>query len=87
MITNYWINRRYKRFATDAINAMLSKFIGRKIKPIDDLFSAMRKIVIKYFKANPDQIKYFTINNEPFDYDFEIEEEDGVVTDVEFQAE
>jgi transposase len=82
---NYWTNHRGKRLATRNINGMLLKFVGRKLNPIDDLFAAMRKVVVKYFKANPDDLKYFS-NGEPFDYNFEVEELGGYVTNVEFQV-
>jgi len=83
---NYWTNRRGKRLATRTINGMLKKFVGHKLNPIDDLFTAMRKVVVKYFKAQPDQLKFFTDGNDPFDYNFEVEEQGGYVKSVDFQA-
>jgi len=83
---NYWTNRRGKRLATRAINGMLLKFVGHKLNPIDDLFTSMRKVVVKYFKAHPDELKYFSDGNDPFDYNFEVEEQGGYVTNVDFQA-
>lgn len=83
---NYWTNRKGKRTATRVINGMLLKFIGHKLNPVEKLFAAMRKVVVKYFRANPDQIKYFSNGNSPFDYDFEVEEQGGYVTSVDFQA-
>jgi len=82
---NYWTNRRGKRLATRTINGMLKKFVGHKLNPIDKLFASMRKVVIKYFKANPEQLKYFSNGNDPFDYNFEVEEQGGYVTNVDFQ--
>lgn len=82
---NHWINRRGKRLATREINGLLLKFVGRKTNPLDDLFASMRKVVIKFFKNNPDKLKFFSNNNEPFDYNFEIEEQGGFVTNVDFQ--
>lgn len=82
---NYWTNRKGKRLATHAINGMLKKFIGHKLNPIDELFASMRKVVIKYFKNNPEDLKYFSEGNEPFDYNFEVEELGGYVTKVDFQ--
>ena len=83
---NYWVNRRGKRLATREINGLLVKFVGHKIAPLDDLFAAMRKVVLKYFKNNADKLKYFTDDLEPFDYNFEVEEQNGYVTNVDFQA-
>jgi hypothetical protein len=42
----------------------------------------MRKVVIKYFKAHQDRLKYFSA----FDYNFEVEEQNGFVINVDFQA-
>jgi hypothetical protein len=46
----------------------------------------MRKVVVKYFKAHPDELKNFSNGNDPFDYNFEVEEQGGYVTNVDFQA-
>ena len=86
MALNYWTNRRGKRLATRTINGLLVKFIGHKIHPMDDLFIAMRKVVIKYFRQNPEQLKFFSNENDPFDYNFEVEERNGIVTSVDFQV-
>jgi hypothetical protein len=59
--------------------------VGHKLNPIDDLSASMRKAVIKYFKKNPDDLKFFSEDNEPFDYKFEVEELGGYVTKVDFQ--
>lgn len=83
---NYWTNRKGKRLATQAINRMLKKFIGHKLNPIDHLFALMRKVVLKYFAAHPDHLQYFTNGKNPFDYNFEVEEQGGYVTSVDFQA-
>lgn len=83
---NPWITRRGKRLTTREINGLLKKFVGHKIAPLDDLFAAMRKVVIKYFKNNPEKLVYFSEYNEPFDYNFEVEELNGFVTNVDFQA-
>ena len=86
MALNYWTTRRGKRLATRKINGLLIKFIGHKVQPLDDLFTAMRKVVIKYFRQNPDQLKFFSDGNDPFDYNFEVEERNGIVTSVDFQV-
>ena len=83
---NYWTNRKGKRLATQAINKMLTKFIGHKLNPVDKLFALMRTVVLKYFSVNPDHLQYFTNGNAPFDYNFEVEEQGGFVTSVDFQA-
>ena len=83
---NYWTNRKGKRIATKSINNQLVKeFVGHKLNPIDELFAKMRKVVIKYFKNKPEQLSYFTNSNETFDYNFEIEEKNGFVTNIDFQ--
>ena len=82
---NYWTNRKGKRLATREINGLLQKFVGHKLNPIDDLFASMRKVVIKYFKNNPDKLQFFSEDNDPFDYNFEVEELGGYVTKVDFQ--
>ena len=84
--TNPWINRRGKRLTSREINGLLLKFVGHKINPVDELFAAMRKVVLKYFKNNPDRLRFFSVGNDPFDYNFEIEEQNGFVTNVDFQA-
>jgi hypothetical protein len=83
--SNYWINRKGKRITTQNINKMLLKFIGHKLNPIDNLYASMRKVVLKYFKSNPNELKYFTDGNQPFNYNFEVEEQNGYVTRVDFQ--
>jgi hypothetical protein len=86
MAINYWTTRRGKRLATREINGLLVKFVGRKLNPLDELFAAMRKVVLKYFKANPDKLQFFSDGLDPFDYNFEVEEQNGFVTNVDFQA-
>lgn len=83
--TNFWTTRRGKRLATRAINGMLLKFIGHELNPIDELFAKMRKVVLKYFKNHPEQLQFFSEGNDPFNYNFEIEEQNGYVVSVDFQ--
>lgn len=68
------------------INGLLVRFVGHKINPVDVLFVELRKVVLQYFIDNPEDLKYFTTNNDPFDYTFEVEEQAGHVTNIEFQA-
>lgn len=87
MAINYWTNRRGKRLAVREINGLLVKFVGHKLAPLDELYAAMRKVVLKFFKANPEKIVFFSDDpDEPFDYNFEVEEQNGHVTNVDFQA-
>ncbi len=87
MAINFWTQHKGKRLAIREINGQLEKFVGRKANPIDELFVAMRKVVHKHFKKHPEQLKYFSENEEPFDYTFEVEEQAGFVTDVNFVIE
>lgn len=86
---NYWLNVKGKKTATREINFLLGKYIGRKSAPndeLDKLFESMRKTVLKYFRTNPHQIKYFTTGLTPFDYEIDLKESNGLVSDVKFIA-
>ena len=76
--SNYWIDLKQKNITVQEINKLLYKFVGRKAESKSDLYIAMRKVVIKYFKENIDKIKYFS------HYDFEIEEVNGHITVAKF---
>lgn len=77
---NSWIKRKAQKTAIQEINSHLKKFIGHDVQPLNDLLAKMRKVVIKYFRNNPDQQKHF---DNQFDYDFEIEEKGGIIINVE----
>lgn len=79
--SNHWLDLKQKNIAVQEINKLLFKFIGRQIASKSDLYIAMRKVVIKYFKDNMDKVKYFT------HYDFEIEEVNGCITVAKFHLE
>lgn len=83
---NHWLYHRGKRLAIRDINGLLSKFVGHKIAPLDELFADLCKVVIKYFKSHQDKLKYFSDGQDPFEYNFEVEEQHGYVTHVDFQA-
>ena len=83
---NHWLYSQGKRRVIRIINGLLQKFIGRKIMPLDKLFNDLRGVVISYFKKEPDHLKYFTDGITPFDYNFEVEEQNGHVTNIDFQA-
>lgn len=89
MQSNFWVNAKGKRETTKEINKLLTKFIGRKVNPVNELFASMKKVVIKYFKQNPNKLKYFmdsSPGSDPFDFSFEIEENSGVVINAYFQG-
>ena len=83
---NYWTNRKGKRIVVRNINVLLTKFIGQKLNPVDELFKNMKKVVVKYFDSNPQHLKYFLNGNEPFDYNFEVEEKGGYITKCYFES-
>jgi hypothetical protein len=83
MITNYWLQSKGKRIAKEQINQKLKKFVGRPINPIDKNFEKMRKIVIKYFRKNPNTIKLFYNGVGKFNYNFDIEEKNGIIIKAE----
>jgi predicted glycosyltransferase involved in capsule biosynthesis len=85
MTKNFWLNHKGKKKITQNINSLLKKFVGRDVDPIKETFDAMRKVVVKYFKKNPDDAKFFS-DDELFDYGFEIEENNGIITKVDFQT-
>lgn len=79
---NFWLNHQGKRKVAQNINRLLKKFVGRKIDPIQETFKTMRKVALRYFKKNPDDAKFF--DQEIFD--FEIEENNGIITKVDFKT-
>ena len=79
--SNHWLDLKQKHIAIQQINKLLYKFVGRQIDSKSDLYIAMRKVVIRYFKDNMDKVKYFT------HYDFEIEEVNGHITVAKFHLE
>ena len=81
--SNHWLTRRERRFAVAQINKLLEKFVGYKVHSKDDLYAAMRKVVIKYFKENVDKIRFFSHD---LSYDFEIEEIGGYVAEAKFNV-
>lgn len=85
MSINFWITRKEQKLAIKEINGLLSKFIGRAADPLEDQYALMRKLVIKYFTANPDHLKHFLKNKLTFDYTFEIEVNKGIIKNVKFK--
>lgn len=63
---------------------MLKKFVGYNINPLDKLFLDMRNEVIKFFQKNRDKLKFFTDGIKSFDYNFEVDEKNDIVTGVIF---
>jgi hypothetical protein len=85
MLTNYWLKSKDKRITTELINVKLKKFIGRNIQPVDQTFEKMRKLVVKYFRQNPEKIKSFHHDEKKsFAYSFDLEEENEIITKAEF---
>ena len=76
--SNHWLDLKQKNIAVNDINKLLYKFVGRSIESKSELYIAMRKVVIKYFKEHLDKMKFFT------HYDFEIEEVNGCITIAKF---
>lgn len=83
---NFWLNYKEEIAAKESINYLLAKFVGRSIDPIDKLIASMRKAVFKYFKKNPEKIRFFDLNYKPIDYYFDITEHNGIIVKVEFVA-
>lgn len=85
-MVNYWLQRKKKKLVINEINDLLKSFIGKSIVPIDKLFFDMRKEVLNFFKLHNHKLKVFS-NGKPFNYTFEIEEENELVINVTFQVE
>jgi len=81
---NHWLHIKGKRDTIQELNQLLKMFIGFGIDPIDELFLDMRNEVVKFFRNHKDKLKFFTNGIESFDYNFEIEEKNGIVTNVVF---
>ena len=82
---NFWLIRRGQRLTTREINGILTKFVGHKIISLDELFDKLRKNVIKFFKKNPDKLKLFLDSSGNFDFNFDVEEQNGFITNITFE--
>lgn len=83
-MNNFWLNRKGQRETIREINRILKKFIGYSINPLDALFFDMRNEILVYFQKHQDKLKYFTNGVDPFDYNFEVDETNDIVTKVVF---
>lgn len=81
---NHWLYLKGQRDTIQEINHMLKKFVGYNINPLDKLFLDMRNEVIKFFQKNRDKLKFFTDGIKSFDYNFEVDEKNDIVTGVIF---
>lgn len=82
---NPWINRTGKQKAIEEINAKLQKYLGRPMQPLDKLVDQLRRTVVKYFRTNPDKVKFFTDDWMNYDFSFEIEEKNDLVESVKIK--
>lgn len=84
-MANFWIYRSHKKIVVQHINKILKKYVGHKTDPLEDLVADLRADVLRYFKANPETLKYFVDRTTgSMDYNFEIQELGGAVVSVEF---
>lgn len=86
MFKNPWLKNKSKNDCIKEINCRLKKFEGTSLQPLDKTFSFMRKIVIQYFRSNPEKVKTFADDWLSFDFGFEIQENNGLIVETKFKC-